>query len=75
MPYTSGKLVLSTLQGFGNCGNMITCCRALLVDEVLYEPSRLLRKNRKSVLLITGACSTVTEICCGLDRCHAVCSC
>ncbi|KAF6256639.1 hypothetical protein COO60DRAFT_92784 [Scenedesmus sp. NREL 46B-D3] len=32
-----------------------TVVRALLVDEVLYEPSRLLRKNRKAVLLITGA--------------------
>lgn len=30
-------------------------CRALLVDEVTYEPSSLLKKSRKAVVLITGA--------------------
>jgi hypothetical protein len=39
----------------GSYAHVLLYCRALLVDEVLYEPSRLLRKNRKAVLLITGA--------------------
>jgi hypothetical protein len=50
---------LLTHQCCGNC--FALCCRALLVDEVLYEPSRLLRKNRKAVLLITGMRSTARQ--------------
>jgi hypothetical protein len=30
-------------------------CRALLVEEVTYEPSSLLKKSRKAAVLITGA--------------------